>query len=184
MKLIIVLTDYRHASTTLCDNFNKLDGVISEYEIFNINDKGKNINIKNKIEQLFKNNENKTIIFKVMRDHLSYQKLTELLLFDCPKKIIILRRKNMKDSYKSYITARKTGNWGKNPDFIKYNNKNNIATFIDKSELSYDDYEKEVTDAFNMYENILRDLKINYLEIQFEDVINDKVDYEGIIRKF
>jgi hypothetical protein len=191
-KLIIVLTNQRHSSSFFCNSFAKLENVVSGDEFMNVVIKRKYPSVKfnfskstkHNFEELCKSVKEEYITIKLFKEHINKRRLQEIAKLDIPKKFIILKRKNIEDAYKSLVKATNTGNWGITPEMQEHNKKNNISQFKSKITIPYESYKKSIINSFKMYENTLEELNIDFLEIQFEDVINDKVNYEEIVRSF
>lgn len=191
-ELLIIVSEQRMGTTTLCEKLDKLPQSVCLYEAFEessgrlYNSSGYS-DMKYQIENFIENTDwvrhKKYISFKVFRNHFkNWDEMSNLLSIDMPKKVVFLNR-NLLDSYNSWVEAHKTGNWGTTPD-----RKKSLVGMTDNTmqldqRHTFVEYSKRVKKWFDFCRKKVKEYKIQSEEIWFGSVICDDFKPQNILRK-
>jgi hypothetical protein len=181
-EFVVIISQQRHGSTTLCEKFNSLPQSVSLFEAFNHSGRLANIkseDLKTEINTVLSSCDwmnKKYISFKVFPGHSI--DLEKLLTCGISVRVVFLRR-NLRDSYNSWSKSLKTGNWGTTP-FKQQRN----STDGWKNEERVTDYERYSCNAdkwFTYTENLVRKCGLPHRKVWFKSVILDSFYTSGLL---
>lgn len=185
-RLYVIVSDYRHGTTTLCDVAAKTDDVGCLYEAFNTDglfydiDTGADfVNQMNlRIESTGWLSDKSILVLKVFKRDWKY--LHKLVSADVIDSVIFLRR-CVSDSYDSYVRAMTTGDWSGNPDLRARGL--GITEYKKPVELieSYSQYKKSISNWFSASSQCVVNANIPSYEVWFKEVISPKFKFIDII---
>lgn len=187
-RFVIVISEQRHGSTTLCLKIDNLYNTVSVYEAFNSNG-GRFYapsceNLENHISKVMNEKswigENKYISFKIFRDHAI--SLDDIFQLNVPKKVIFLKR-DLKNSYASWKSALLTGNWGTTPRSQASGQGFTGHSKLPHEIMEYFEYEEELNAWFSLAMTKVEEYNISHETIWFSDVINNRIDIERLVKK-
>ena len=178
-------------TTTLCEKLDKISHSVCLYEAFEKTD-GKLYSpngysaMKSHIEEFVEKTDwvkhNKYISFKIFRNHVKDPnlQLSDILKIDMPKRVVFLRR-NLSDSYKSWVIAHTTGNWATSPKH-KLTGTGVTENIWDLDELeTFEEYSMWVNRWFSVsFEKTIR-RNIPYKEVWFGAVVHESFDCKNLI---
>ena len=185
-RLYVIISDYRHGTTTLCDVAAKTDGVGCLYEAFNNNGLLYGINtgvdfinqIDNRISSTTWLNDKNIIVLKVFKRDWKY--LKEMINTNIIDHAIFLRRR-VSDSYNSYIRAMTTGDWAGNPDTrARGLGITEYKVPVERVE-SYKHYKKSIHNWFTASSRLLINAGLPFHEIWFKEIISPEFKFTDII---
>uniref|UniRef100_A0A6C0I038 Sulfotransferase domain-containing protein n=1 Tax=viral metagenome TaxID=1070528 RepID=A0A6C0I038_9ZZZZ len=178
-NLITVLTIARSGSNYFCDFIEKIfENINVNYELFNKNNCYANKKIKNKLIEIYENEklneeiindpfkllthisdicEENNILFKLFLDHLNEIETENIL---SKSSFVIILKRNYLDSFIS------------NEKALKLNNFSLISTTYEKILFNFKIYEKQkkyFEKLYEKYENFIKENKIPYVIINYED---------------
>lgn len=184
--LYIIVSDYRHGTTTLCDIAAKTDNVGCLYEAFNNDGLLYDIDIETDFVNQMKHRIESTswldcksiIVLKVFKRDWKYFK--KLVSVDIVDSVIFLRR-CVNDSYDSYVRAMTTGDWAGNPDLRARGL--GITEYKKPIEMveSYKQYKKNIANWFSTASQCVVNANIPSYEVWFKEVISPKFKFADII---
>jgi len=190
-ELLIIISEQRMGTTTLCEKLDKISHSVCLYEAFEKTD-GKLYSpngysdMKSHIEEFVEKTDwvkhNKYISFKIFRNHVKDPnlQLSDILKIDMPKRVVFLRR-NLSDSYKSWVIAHTTGNWATSPKH-KLTGTGVTENIWDLDELeTFEEYSMWVNRWFSVsFEKTIR-RNIPYKEVWFGAVVHESFDCKNLI---
>jgi len=188
-KLLIIISDQRFGSTTLCQKINDLPKAVNLFELFNL-EQGRLGDIKpedtcSSLVELIKTgtykqnkntkklNQSEIISFKIFSRDSRF--LKPLLECDMDKEVIFLRR-NYEESYTSLKKALLTGNWGTTPELQATGS--GICDYTKPLEhiITPGEYVKKMNLWFSFAEQQVYKYKIPYKILWFGALINPGFD--------
>lgn len=186
-NFIIIITGARHSSTTLCKKFASLDDVDSKYEAFQHKlgvfwkegpyDFDITAHINSRLKKIGWS-EKPYLVFKIFPDHnISFEKIAEIKF----KKSFVILRRNLKDSYASYIKSITTGNWGTTPEQQLERELDTAHRGFTREKMPFAEYKKTHENWFDQAKVFLKNSGYEYNEIWFEDVIDESFDCKNLI---
>jgi hypothetical protein len=190
-NIILVISEQRHGSTTLCEKINELPNTISLFEAFGLEGffyvpKQWKQDLEPHLCRLINGTswlrDVDTISFKVFSDH--GVKLESLMELTNLKKVIFLKRE-LKDSYNSLKQTLEEGNWKTNPDLALggvtgYDSKMALQDefwAVDSSEniISFEKYKFYIENWMNRSEKLANAHKIPNQTVWFWDAIHGDI---------
>jgi hypothetical protein len=193
-EIIIIISDQRMGTTTLCEKLDKLSNSVCLYEAFVApknpgegrlysTDYG---DMKTHITEILDGTDwmrdNKYISFKLFRNHndKGWVKLDELFQMDMPTRVIFLKR-SLTDSYASWKKAHETGNWGTTPERQEkvVANTGNFM-MLDERHI-FDRYSRNVNRWFSYALAKVQQYNVPYKEVWFGSVIHDDFYTRGLL---
>ena len=185
-KIVVIVSEQRHGSTTLCQKINELPNTISLFEAFGnegfFNDLTQTKHdLKLQMSKLVNGTSwlrgIDTISFKIFSDHGI--NLLDLVTLGLQMKVIFLRR-NLRDSYCSLQKALNSGNWGTDP--VSQVQNTGMTNYIKTNNtLNYDTYKDKVDAWFETNLCIAKKHCVNFEEVWFGEIIGNKFDVKKIL---
>lgn len=192
--LLIIFSERRHGSTSLCTSINSLNDCTSFYELTQRGHyprnqfEGKNVSINKLIKFILSNHNDSILSFKLFHDQIkkddipkllkktryTYDKSGKSVTEEIRIKCLVLRR-NLKDSYISFLRAIKYNDWGTIPTA----NRNNKNIKIVPSK--FNAYKKTINEYLDFCSKQLLKNNIDHRHIHFNDLIKTNFDVNDLI---
>lgn len=189
-ELLIVISEQRMGTTTLCEKLDKISHSVCLYEAFEKTDgrlyspngySDMRTHIEEFVEKTDWVKHNKYISFKIFRNHfIDWETMCDVLKMDIPKRVVFLKR-NLPDSYRSWVDAHTTGNWGTTPERkLSAEGVTNNKMELDERH-TFEEYSSRVERWFEFCLKKTIQYNIPYKEVWFGDIIHEGFNARDLI---